>query len=68
MWLPIPEPAPYTYTTNSPDTNTLTITGYTDRYTQAQQEATDAVAHLATQHPERARELRRLLATDNTKQ
>ena len=38
------------------------VTGYTDRFTQAQKEATDAVAHLATQHPERARELRRLLA------
>lgn len=38
------------------------ITGYTDRFTHAQKQAADVVARVAAQHPERARELRRLLA------
>lgn len=38
------------------------VASYTDRFTQAHKDTADAVARLAAQHPEHARELRRLLA------
>ena len=42
------------------------LDGYTQRFTQAHQAASDTVAQLSRQHPERTRELRRLLATGDT--